>query len=797
MDLRADARQSALEFPAMQRPAALGTALGALALLALGLLAAGGAAARPAGLWLGAPAVAAGTVVVLAVLALLAVAGRAVGVASGLLVVPALLLAGAPIPAFSGPPLFALALAGVVAALSLRAPNVPRAIFVPALLAVYALGAQRTQARVGPDGDEPHYLMVADSLIRDGDLDLARDYAEGRYRSFHPEPLEPHFRIRGRHGEIYSLHAVGLSLLVLPAYAAFGYAGASFFMALLAALLMREIRGLLASILADKRLADGLAWAIALSPPVVHYAGLVFTEIPAALCVAVGLRGAPRLATFGLAGRLGWGAALAFLPWLNVRYAPFPALILLYALAQRPPRRAVLAGLAPLVLSAAAIAAFHWALYGFVDPRGVYGRRPELALAGLLEGLPGLLLDQEFGLLVYAPVFALAVPGIVALARRNAAAAATVAGLAAVVLLTAGTWPMWRGGFNPPARFLVPIVPALALAVGAALCRGLSSPAALLVGWGLWTGLGGLAAPERVHRDRDGTAPFFRENAGALEWTRLLPGFVLGEEDRRGLATVWALALGGACLARGRRPSAGGLVAASGGLLLAAGAAARLGDGRADGREAVHLVGRPGLAVPGWSVSGSVVAAWGRESLGWGPLYEPHRHPDGATLADRIRVASGRIEIDLDPGLAPATPPVLIVRLEVQPPREARFELRITDGRLTGEYASPTGAGRRPLRLALLGGSPLVLREIRLSALDGSPRGFASVYSRLYADEAGAEEQAGRRAEGGADTHSLVGAPCRGLETSGQGRTEARGQGGAAARGQDRARREREAAGEG
>ena len=46
-------------------------------------------------------------------------------------------------------------------------------------------------------------------------------------------------------GEIYSLHALGLSLLVLPAYAVASYAGASFFMALLAVWLALEIRGVL------------------------------------------------------------------------------------------------------------------------------------------------------------------------------------------------------------------------------------------------------------------------------------------------------------------------------------------------------------------------------------------------------------------------------------------------------------------------------------------------------------------------------------------------------------------------
>ena len=70
---------------------------------------------------------------------------------------------------------------------------------------------------------------------------------------FIERPLEPHYRVRGRNGEIYSLHALGLSLLVLPAYALGGYPAASFFMALSASLLAREIRELLR----DVRAGDG------------------------------------------------------------------------------------------------------------------------------------------------------------------------------------------------------------------------------------------------------------------------------------------------------------------------------------------------------------------------------------------------------------------------------------------------------------------------------------------------------------------------------------------------------------
>src|SRR5262249_33334657 len=199
------------------------------------------------------------------------------------------------------------------------------AAFLPVGALVYGLAAARVRAQVGPEGDEPHYLMVADSLLRDHDLALERDYAEGRYRAFHPAPLEPHYRVRGRGGAIYSLHAVGLSLLVLPAYALAGYAGASFFMAGLGGSLGPAGRGL------------PPAWMAARSPPLVHYAGLVFPEVPAALIVAAGLRHARGEASWRTAAAMGTAAAL--LPWLNVRYAVLTVALVLFALSARPSRR--------------------------------------------------------------------------------------------------------------------------------------------------------------------------------------------------------------------------------------------------------------------------------------------------------------------------------------------------------------------------------------------------------------------------------------------------------------------------
>jgi hypothetical protein len=694
-----------------------GTLLGAAAIPLAGLLAAGGAAADRDGVWLGRPGWAAAGAI-LAVAAAITLSPRlrgSLGVATGLFAPLLLLVAGAPLAgvrALSGPPLFALALAGLALAVAGSGLRLRSSLFLPLAFAVLVVAAGRNHVQVGPEGDEPHYLMVADSLLRDSDLALERDYAEGRYAVFHDAPLAPHYRVRGRDGAIYSLHAVGLSVLILPAWALAGYAGVTVFMALVAAFVAREVREWVRELSSREALAEAAGWLAVLTPPLVHYAGLVFTEIPAALALSLGLRFARRNA-LGTRDALIIGCAAAAMAWLNVRYAPLGIVLIAHALWRHPRARTLVAVLVPCVVSAAGLLVYHQSLYGFWDPRRVYGRRPELSLSTLVEGLPGLLLDQEFGLLVYAPVLALALPGFVLLFRRDRRLALAVFAAVATVALTAGTWHMWRGGFNPPARFLVPIAPLLLVAVALVWDkRGLGAGAALLVGWTLWTGLAGAWEPRLVHRDRDGTAPFFRELSGAREWTGLLPAYVLSDPDRHRLAAVWAVALVAALPWRARAATAGRFAVAGLGIVVAAHTAAAASHQRTDDRDAVRIVGRAGVLVPGWRF-GTVAASWPPETLGWGPLYEPHRHPAGAEIGRRLALPPGSYRLELRAEILSGTLPTLVVVPDPPgtPVRTSAFQA----GRLGWEAPLVILPGERAVNLLLKGGGPLVLVELRIA----------------------------------------------------------------------------------
>jgi hypothetical protein len=689
--------------------------IGWFALAVVLLLAGGGAARQPDALRVGSPGLLVIVLVAVVAIALCVRLPREGAALAGLLIVPILLLlvprtAGA--GALTGPPLLAIALAGLFA-ITADAGRL-RHVFVPMVAALYLLVSARVQKQVGPQGDEPHYLMVADSLLRDGDVSLEADYHEGRYKAFFKEGLlEPHFRVRGKHGEIYSLHALGLSLLVLPAYAAFGYAGASFFMALLATLTVVLIRSLLRETMGPL-VAERVAWLVALSPPLIHYAGLVFTEVPAALLGAFVLREGLRAREATVGRALAAGAAIAFLPWLNVRYAVVAAVLGLYWVAARPAVRSWCAFAVPGIVSLAALGAYHYALYGFFDPRRVYGRQPELALATIKDGVPGLFLDQEFGMLAYAPVFILAIPGLVWLIRSRPRLGIASAVLVAAVVVTAGSWPMWRGGFGPPARFLVPVVPAMALGVGAWIGDRRWAGAALLAGWSVFTGLAGGIEPRLVHRDRDVTAPLFRERSGATEWTRLLPSYVLGEPDRHALALLWALALAAAAVRWRGRPGAASLATAVVVLGAVAETASHISDGRSGGREATRVMGRPSVDWPSLQ-SGTSAARWTTSDLQWGPVYEPYRHSGSALVAERLPLPTGRYTLRIGGealGDGSAASSLLLVGRFGRP--LGRADCFFDPGVLRCPFVVPPATPE--VSLALVGGNALSVKDIWLSS---------------------------------------------------------------------------------
>jgi hypothetical protein len=325
--------------------------------------------------------------------------------------------------------------------------------------------------------DEPQYLLTAISLAEDGDLDIADELADGRWRPFHalplPEQTEP---LAG--GRRLSPHDPLLPLLLAVPVAVAGWVGAKLAMAVMA--------GLLAALLlwtAVRRLGVPVATAVlavavlACSPPLAVYGSQVYPELPAALAV---LAAAAALTTTGVpsvGATVVVGVAVVALPWLGVKYAPVAAAVALVAcwrLAREGRARRALALAGSLALAGVVFLVLHRWWYGGWTPyaAGDHFVGGELSVVGtdpdyLGRGrrLVGLLVDRGFGLAAWQPAWLLAVPAVAALARRRPAGWTAIALPLAAGWLVATFVALTMHGWWFAGRQVVVVLPLAALAV--------------------------------------------------------------------------------------------------------------------------------------------------------------------------------------------------------------------------------------------------------------------------------------------------------------------------------------------
>jgi hypothetical protein len=344
-------------------------------------------------------------------------------------------------------------------------------------LAIYLGFGFLSAAAIGPGADEPHYLIIAHSLLVDHDLAIENNHARGDYRGFFGGELRPDFMQRGRNDVIYSVHAPGLPVLLLPAYAVAGYRGALAMICLIAALTALAVFDLAEAVAG--RGAALLTWlSVCVTVPFLPHAWLIFPEMPGALIAAWAALWLWKPLPVRLAAWVWRGLALAALPWLHTKFVVLLACLtafLLVRLAARGeshhglpwPRVKLGAALVtPITISLLLWLYSFYLMYGVFDPEAPYGGYARLYVlnANIPRSLLGIVFDQKFGLLVYSPVYALAAVGCWLSLRRvelRGFVAALALGAVALVISNARLY-MWWGGSSAPARFLVPILPLLA-----------------------------------------------------------------------------------------------------------------------------------------------------------------------------------------------------------------------------------------------------------------------------------------------------------------------------------------------
>lgn len=322
--------------------------------------------------------------------------------------------------------------------------------------------------------------------------------------------LPPHFS-QGiiREGN-YTKHGVGLSFLIAPAYALANRLGVVIFIMALAGLVALNVWLLAFEVTQQRLIAWGAWFLMTFTAPFICYAFLLFPATPAALFTLYAWRRlrlnaqARRAETYQPANNplqaLLIGLCIGLLPWLHSLYLLISASLFLYwwlggrknefstSWREKNRRFSLLLPnysspvgyalfLVPLILLGALFLAYYIYYYGAPLPN----TQDHAGFAPLNEiplGLLGLLFDQKYGLLIYAPFYLLALVGIALLWRKTGWPVVTAERrgdliwlflVATPYVLVIADYKQWWGEWCPPARYLMPVLPLLAVPLAVAL----------------------------------------------------------------------------------------------------------------------------------------------------------------------------------------------------------------------------------------------------------------------------------------------------------------------------------------
>ena len=265
-------------------------------------------------------------------------------------------------------------------------------------------------------GDEPHYLLAAESIVSDGDVDLRDEYATRAYRDWYPYALERHGRLT--EGRANEPHGVGFALLIAPAYALGGPLAVQLLMAAIAALAL-VLGAALARRIVPEPWCSAAAVVCGLSAPALAYGTAVTPEpvagalLAGAALLALRVRELPRIRWV-----VGSALMLSMLPWLELTFL-VPGLVVAAALVRwlhrRARRFAMLVAVEALLFSGVMYVTVNEGLYGGFTPlsaelpgQGLAAARFPSDFIDRIPRLAGLWLDRSYGALRWAPVIALA-----------------------------------------------------------------------------------------------------------------------------------------------------------------------------------------------------------------------------------------------------------------------------------------------------------------------------------------------------------------------------------------------------
>src|SRR3990167_196793 len=338
----------------------------------------------------------------------------------------------------------------------------------------------RSKFRISFTGDEPHYLVIVNSILKDGDLNLKNDYLLKRYNDYYPVELDNYHLSKAdptNNISWYSVHGPGLPLLLAPFVFLFGTAKGAFLATTLFALVLlylvfvwtRRITG-----------NESVAWVCTfILFGSASFLGLLGTVYPD-LVIAILLMGAVLI--LETKNRSKWhlillGVLFGFAPWVHVKTllitGTIGIIVIYQILKENTLRKTKLIEFVYIVFPALLlfipfeIKTYQW--YHTLSPGGSYTGYSTLFQLSPLVALPAMAFDHVKGLFINNPGFFLIFLGIPIWSKLNAGQFLRLLLIIVPTFLIQATFGDWWGGWAPTSRYQLEFIPVFFPAIGLAL----------------------------------------------------------------------------------------------------------------------------------------------------------------------------------------------------------------------------------------------------------------------------------------------------------------------------------------
>ncbi|XDD49895.1 hypothetical protein AB3N59_16235 [Leptospira sp. WS92.C1] len=209
-------------------------------------------------------------------------------------------------------------------------------LFLPGLYYVGTVLSWDQKKRIPITGDEPHYLMIAESILADGDLDLKNNYQEDAISKKIIGPVDVENHTVSKDGKWYSVHSVAVSWIALPGYAISGIKGARTALAIFAGLLPFLFYGIGRRFDLSKEESVALSILYAIGLPFPMAAGQIFPDLPSGIgltfvfMILLSLESDVLERKFQNILFFACGLGIGFLVWFHIKNLPVLFLLFLW-----------------------------------------------------------------------------------------------------------------------------------------------------------------------------------------------------------------------------------------------------------------------------------------------------------------------------------------------------------------------------------------------------------------------------------------------------------------------------------